>query len=75
MSSKLEGSRGTGPHFLPKMTVSFLLPEEVIIGLSHTGMSSVKHNVWFGWNVKDFAQKLLIGPGSTQRGGSIDTQL
>ena len=38
-------------------------------------MSSVKHNVWFGWNVKNFAQKLLIGPGSTWGGGSIDTQL
>ena len=29
--------------------------------------------MWFGWNVKNFAQKLLIGPGLTR--GSIDTQL
>ena len=29
----------------------------------------MKHNVWFGWNVKNFAQKLLIGPGLTRRGG------
>ena len=39
------------------------------------GMSSVKHNVWFGWNVKNFAQKLLIGPWIDMEGGSIDTQL
>ena len=30
------------------------------------GMSSVKQVVWFGWNVKNFAQNLLIGPGSTR---------
>ena len=30
------------------------------------GMSSVKQDVWFGWNVKNFAQKLLISPRSTQ---------
>ena len=29
----------------------------------------MKHNVWFGWNVKNFAQKLLIGPGLTRKGG------
>ena len=31
------------------------------------GMSSVKQDVWFGWNVKNFAQNLLIIPRSTQR--------
>ena len=46
-----------------------------LVGLSHTGMSSVKHNVWFGWNVKNFAQKLLIRPriDTTWRvGGGVD---
>ena len=38
------------------------------------GMSSVKQDVWFGWNVKNFAQNLLIGPGSTWR-GLIDSEL
>ena len=33
------------------------------------GMSSVKQDVWFGWNVKNFAQNLLISPRSTQKGG------
>ena len=31
-------------------------------------MSSVKRNVWFGWNMKNFDQKLLIGPGWTRQG-------
>ena len=30
------------------------------------GMASVKQDVWFGWNVKNFAQKLLISSRSTQ---------
>ena len=34
------------------------------------GMSSVKQGMWFGWNVKNFAQNLLIIPGSTWRGQS-----
>ena len=32
------------------------------------GMSSVKQDVWFGWNVKNFAQNLLIGPRSAWKG-------
>ena len=44
---------------------------KLVIGLSPMGMSSVKQDVWFGWNVKNFAQNLLISPRSTQkrRGG------
>ena len=33
------------------------------------GMSSVKQGMWFGWNVKNFAQNLLIVPRSTCRWG------
>ena len=32
------------------------------------GMSSVKQGMRFGLNVKNFAQNLLIVPGSTWRG-------
>ena len=39
-----------------------------LFGLSPMGMSSVKQDVWFGWNVKNFAQNLLISPRSTQKG-------
>ena len=40
-----------------------------LIGLSPMGMSSVKQGMRFGWNVKNFAQNLLIIPRSTQRAG------
>ena len=36
------------------------------IGLSPMGMSSVKQGMRFGWNVKNFAQNLLISPRSTR---------
>ena len=38
------------------------------------GMSSVKQDVWFGWNVKNFAQNLLIGPRSTWKGRGVNQQ-
>ena len=38
------------------------------------GMSSVKQDVRFGWNVKNFAQKLLISPKSTQKREGFDQQ-
>ena len=47
-----------------------------MIRLSPMGLSSVKQDMWFGWNVKNFAQNLLICPGSTQKGrGSMTPNL